>query len=158
MPSKIIAIIRYVIAFIGIFIAFYYYFLPNVIISIQYINIFCVGLVGLISFFSHFIFYRSDAARLGWDKGNPNFQFEVGFANLSFSLVAFSSYFGNWGIDVEAAIILCYSLYLLQASILHIYLFFNNRDNGKKRSAANVIFSFLFPAIMLFFPLNFFIK
>jgi hypothetical protein len=53
-------------------------------------------LVGLLAFFRHFVFHQSDAERLGWESTGPKFQYEVGFANLAFALVAFSAYFGGW--------------------------------------------------------------
>src|SRR5919199_6776362 len=57
-----------------------------------------VGLIGLLAFFRHFVFHESDAKRLGWESGRPEFQYEVGFANLAFALVAFLAYFGGWGV------------------------------------------------------------
>jgi hypothetical protein len=56
-----------------------------------------VGFVGLLAFVRHFIFHKSDAKRLGWESTRPEFQYEVGFANLGFALVAFFSYFGGGG-------------------------------------------------------------
>jgi hypothetical protein len=77
--------------------------------------------VGLISFASHVIFYKSDPERLGWSSDHPAFQFEVGFANLAFALAAFTAFFLNWGVAAEAAIVLGYALYLVQAMLLLIW-------------------------------------
>ena len=80
-----------------------------------------VGLVGLLAFFRHFVFHQSDARRLGWESGRPEFQYEVGFANLAFALVAFLAYFGGWGVEARAAVVLGFGLYLLQAALLHTW-------------------------------------
>jgi hypothetical protein len=157
MSSKIFAYLRYISVGIGIFFAFNYFFSNELPTSIHFINVFCVGFVGLVSFFSHFVFHKTDAKMLGWEKGNPNFQFEVGFANLSFSIIAFSGYLGKWGTEAESAIIIGYSLYLLMASFLHIYLFFK-KDNEHKRPFIVIFLGFLFPVITMFFPITFFVK
>ena len=62
-----------------------------------------VGLIGLLAFFRHFVFHESDAKRLGWESGRPEFQYEVGFANLAFALVAFLTYFGGWPVAARVA-------------------------------------------------------
>src|SRR5918997_2313338 len=80
-----------------------------------------VGLIGLLAFFRHFVFHESDAKRLGWESGRPEFQYEVGFANLAFALVAFWAYFGGWGVGAQAAGFLGFGLYLLQAALLHTW-------------------------------------
>ena len=80
-----------------------------------------VGLAGLLAFFRHFVFHQSDARRLGWESGRPEFQYEVGFANLAFALVALSAYFGGWPVGARVAVVLGYGLYLLQAALLHTW-------------------------------------
>jgi hypothetical protein len=45
----------------------------------------------------------------------------VGFANLAFALVAFLAYFGGWGVEARAAVVLGFGLYLLQAALLHTW-------------------------------------
>ena len=80
-----------------------------------------VGLVGLLAFLRHFVFHESDAKRLGWESGRPEFQYEVGFANLAFALVALLAYFGGWGIGAQATVLLGFGLYLLQAALLHTW-------------------------------------
>jgi len=59
------------------------------------------GLIGLLAFLRHFVFHDSDAKRLGWESGSPEFQYEVGFANLAFASVAFLAYFGGWGVGAQ---------------------------------------------------------
>ena len=80
-----------------------------------------VGLIGLLAFLRHFVFHESDAKRLGWESGRPEFQYEVGFANLAFALVALLAYFGGWGIGAQATVLLGFGLYLLQAALLHTW-------------------------------------
>ena len=78
-----------------------------------------VGLVGLLAFLRHFVFHHSDAQRLGWESAKPQFQYEVGFANLAFALVAFLAYLGGWSVGAQVVVVLGYGLYLLQAALLH---------------------------------------
>jgi hypothetical protein len=80
-----------------------------------------VGLVGLLAFVRHFLFHESDAKRLEWESIRPEFQYEVGFANLAFALVAFLAYFGGWSVAAQVAVVLGYGLYLLQAALLHTW-------------------------------------
>jgi len=80
-----------------------------------------VGLVGLLAFFRHFVFHESDAKRLGWESTGPEFQYEVGFTNLAFALVALVAYFGGWAVSAQVAVVLGYGVYLLQAALLHTW-------------------------------------
>jgi len=78
-----------------------------------------VGLVGVVSFFRHSVFHRADAARMGWEGGNPGFQIEVGFANLAMGLVAIASAVWAWGPTAQGAVVLAYGLYILQSALIH---------------------------------------
>lgn len=72
-----------------------------------------VGLAGLLSFFRHSVFHRSDAARMGWDLGRRNnFQIEVGIANLAFALLACFAVVLGWGLVAEASAFLGFGFYL----------------------------------------------
>lgn len=72
-----------------------------------------VGLAGLLSFFRHSVFHRSDAARMGWDFGRRNnFQVEVGIANLAFALLALLAVIMDWGLAAEASAFLVFGFYL----------------------------------------------
>jgi hypothetical protein len=95
--------------------------LPDAASALQIVAPTAVGLVGLLAFVRHFIFHKSDAKRLGWESTRPEFQYEVGFANLGFALVAFFSYFGGWGVAAHVAVVLGYGLYLLQSAMLHLW-------------------------------------
>jgi hypothetical protein len=104
--------------------------------------------VGLLSFASHVIFYKSDAERLGWSSDHPAFQVEVGFANLAFALAAFTTFFLNWGVAAEAAIVLGYALYLVQAMLLLIW---RVAAEYNQRLWFNVASFFLYSVMMLIF-------
>src|ERR687897_3138860 len=93
--------------------------LPDAASALAVVTPTAVGLVGLLAFVRHFVFHESDAKRLGWESGKPEFQYEVGFANLAFASVAFMAYFGGWGVGAQAAVVLGFGLHLLQAALLH---------------------------------------
>lgn len=96
--------------------------------GVAIVSLCAVGVVGVLSFVSHVLLHEQDAKAIGFSKNTPGFQFEVGFANLAFGLVALISYFSNWGLRVNTALILGYGLYLLQAGFLHLY---NSKANKK---------------------------
>ena len=95
--------------------------LPDATSALAVVTPTAVGLVGLLAFVRHFFFHHSDTKRLGWESIRPEFQYEVGFANLAFALVAFMAYFGGWGVAAQVAVVLGYGLYLLQAALLHTW-------------------------------------
>jgi hypothetical protein len=80
-----------------------------------------VGVVGLLSFLRHSVFYRSDQARMGWTQDRPEFQLEVGYANLAIGLLAILAAGLNWGPLACAISLLTYGTYLLCALLLHLY-------------------------------------
>lgn len=151
MASSIIARTRYCIIAVGLCVGFYYYFAPNIYTAVEIVTLTCVGLIGILSFFSHVVFHKSDARRLGIDPGQPTFQFEVGFANLAIGIMTLVVFFANWGIIPQAVILGCYSLYLFQALILHIRRYVT----GEHRTATYLWFSIIASAVyvgmMVFF-------
>jgi hypothetical protein len=80
-----------------------------------------VGVVGILSFLRHSVFYRSDQARMGWIQDRPEFQLEVGYANLAIGLIALLAAGLNWGTLACAVSLLTYGTYLLCALLLHLY-------------------------------------
>jgi len=108
-----------------------------------------VGAVGVLSFVSHVCLHAADAEQIGFKAVNPDFQYEVGFANLGIGLAAVISFFGNWGLAADTVIILAYGLYMFQAGALHLY-----RSRGKKSSSrANLVRAiptFVFSGSMLY--------
>jgi hypothetical protein len=117
--ARIITILRLVIGAAGIWFGFYMYFDGNLKGALDVVVLAVVAVVGVLSFLSHFVFYRADAARLGWHQDKPYFQWEVGYANLAFALVALLAYLLGLGIGAEAMAALGYGLYLLQTTLLH---------------------------------------
>jgi hypothetical protein len=95
--------------------------LPDATSALAVVTPTAVGLVGLLAFVRHFLFHELDAKRLGWESTGSEFQYEVGFANLAFALVAFLAYFGGWAVAAQVAVVLGYGLYLLQAALLHTW-------------------------------------
>jgi len=112
-----------------------------------------VGLVGLLAFFRHFVFHQSDAERLGWESGRPEFQYEVGFANLAFALVAFLTYFGGWPVAARAAIVLGFGLYLLQAALLHAWQSVRGRG-GLRRFLQSALPTLVFSVCMIYLAIS----
>ena len=108
-----------------------------------------VGLIGLLAFLRHFVFHESDAKRLGWESGRPEFQYEVGFANLAFALVALLAYFGGWGIGAQAAVLLGFGLYLLQAALLHTWQSVRG-EGGLRRFLQSALPALVFSLSMIY--------
>jgi hypothetical protein len=94
--------------------------LPDEFAAAEAVAIWSVGVAGVLSWFRHFVFYRGDAARMGWTGGFAGFQWEVGYANLGFGVTALAAVFGDWGAGAVAATVIGYGLYLLQAGLVHI--------------------------------------
>ena len=111
--------------------------------AIEWISVWVVGGVGLLSFLRHAVFHRSDAKRMNWDYGQRNdFQIEAGFANLSWGLVGLISWLQGWGIQAQGAVILVFGIYMSQAAILHLSEFNLNDNRGKNISKLiNIIFA-----------------
>jgi hypothetical protein len=112
-----------------------------------------VGLVGLLAFLRHFVFHESDAKRLGWESGRPEFQYEVGFANLAFALVALLAYFGGWGIGAQAAVLLGFGLYLLQAALLHTWQSVRG-EGGLRRFLQSSLPALVFSLCMIYLAIS----
>ena len=151
MAATIIARIRYCIIAVGVFVGFYYYFAPNIRTAVGIVTLTCVGLIGILSFFSHVVFHDSDARRLGIDPSQPTFQFEVGFANLAIGLMALVVFFANWGTIPQGVILGCYSLYLFQAVILHIRRYVTGEHRTATYLWFSIILSAVYVGIMMFF-------
>jgi hypothetical protein len=80
-----------------------------------------VGCGGVLSFFRHAVFHRSDAARMGWDYGRTNaFQIETGLANLAWGLMALLAIAFGWGLAVEGAAFLVFGLYMIGAAVAQV--------------------------------------
>ena len=109
----------YALAAPGIAIGMYTVFLDPP--SLTWAALLTVGAGGILSFFRHAVFHRSDAARMGWDYGATNaFQIETGLANLAWGLVAILAVILGWGIVVEGSAFLVFGLYMIGAAIAQV--------------------------------------
>ena len=127
--------------------------LPDAASALGVVTLAAVGLVGLLAFVRHFGFHESDARRLGWESTRPEFQYEVGFANLAFALVAFLAYFGGWALGAQVAVVLSYGLYLLQAALLHTWQ--SVRGEGSlRRLLQSAIPALVFSLLMIYLAIR----
>jgi hypothetical protein len=154
MAALIFAIIRYCIVGAGIFAGFYFYFGHNIPLAVGIVTLTCAGLVGILSFFSHVVFHKSDAIRLGLDPEKAAFfQREVGFANMAIGLIALLAFLLNWGPLAQGMMLGCYSLYLFQALLLHLWRYIK----GEHRTAAylwlSIVLSAVYVGMMTFFAI-----
>jgi hypothetical protein len=138
---------------VGIFFGFYF-LSTNPLKALAIVTGTCVGIVGTLAFVRHVFFHRSNAARLGWQTDHPDWQFEVGFANLAFGitgcLVAF------WFPSYPAFfVLLCgYSLYLAQAAMLHLYRYLTDEHRSPARLWRSVLGTALFAAMLGIFAVR----
>jgi hypothetical protein len=107
------------VSMIGIFIGIFFLFI-NIDIAIRAAAAILVGLVGIISFIRHSVYYKSDQVRMGWRQDHPEFQLEVGYANLAFGIWALVAAALAW-ILVSAVMLVVYATYLLCALFLHLH-------------------------------------
>lgn len=152
MTAWVISILRIIIVTIGIFFGFYK--LPDAKAALEIVAVTTVGIVGILSFASHVIFYKSDAKRLGWETDRPDWQFEVGFANLAIGLVTLIAYFSNWGAAALSALVLAYAFYLLMAAILHGYRYLTGENTSIRHLVLSVLLVFVYSGMMIYFAFN----
>ena len=98
----------------------------------------CV-VVGALSWVRHFVLWRRDARYLGVETESPFFHWEVGFANGAFAVAGLLAVVLDWGVHAMAAVVLAYTAYLLQASVLHGWRYFS----GQSRTPARLWGSFV---------------
>lgn len=127
--------------------------LPDAASALGVVTPTAVGLVGLLAFVRHFVFHESDARRLGWELTRPEFQYEVGFANLAFALVEFLAYFGEWGVGAQVAVVLGYGLYLLQAALLHTWQSVRG-EGGLRRLLQSALPVLVFSLLMVYLAIS----
>ena len=151
MIAHIIAILRIAIGTAGLFFGYYELFDNNLEAALDIITVTSVGVVGLLSFAGHLIFHKSDARRLGWESEKPYYQYEVGFAHLAFALIAFFSYFGNWGIAAKILTMLGYTLYLLQVGILYTWRCLSENRIFSRYFLRHAVSTLVYVALMIYF-------
>jgi hypothetical protein len=138
----------------GIFLAIFLLFV-NPAQAVLVALVILVGVVGVLSFFRHTVFYRSDQARMGWSQDHSQFQMEVGYANLAISVMALATAVFSWGMTAAAVSFFTYGLYLLGALAVHVRDVRIDPSLKKKKmssivnTAIFVIFLFLFGAVAL---------
>jgi len=106
------------ISMIGIFIGIFFLFI-NIEISIRIAAAVLVGVVGVISFVRHSIYYESDQIRMGWRQEHKEFQLEVGYANLAIGIWGLVAAVFNWGLVCGVALAI-YATYLFCTLLLHL--------------------------------------
>ena len=154
MPAaKWISIARIAAVSVGIFLGFYYLG-SDVARSLAIVTVTTVGIVGVLAFVGHFIFHKTDAARLGWKTDRPDWMWEVGFANLAFGLMGFLAVFADWGVHAQALALLGYSFYLFQAAMLHLYRYLTDEVRSRFRLYRAVLLTLPYAAMMTFFAVN----
>jgi len=84
-----------VVSMVGIFTGIYL-LVVNAGLAFRVLTVFLVGVVGTLIFLRHSVYYRSDQARMGWTQEHPEFQLEVGYANLAIGIGAFATAILNW--------------------------------------------------------------
>jgi uncharacterized membrane protein len=65
------------------------------------------------------VYYASDQIRMGWRQDHPEFQLEVGYANLAIGIWALVAATLSWGL-VCGVMLATYATYLLCALLLHL--------------------------------------
>ena len=139
---------------VGIFLAIFLLFV-NPALAVTVALVVLVGSVGILSFFRHTIFFRSDQVRMGWTSDRPQFQMEVGYANLAIGVMALATAVFSWGMTAAAVSFFTYGFYLLGALAVHIRDVRMDRALKKKKmpsivnTAIFVVFLFLFGAVAL---------
>jgi hypothetical protein len=151
MIAHVIAILRIATGTAGLFFGYYELFDNNLEAALNLVTVTSVGIVGLLSFTGHLIFHKSDARRLGWESDKPYYQYEVGFAHLSFALIAFFSYFGNWGIAAKILTVLGYTLYLLQVGILYTWRCLSENRIFSRYFLRHAVSTLVYVALMIYF-------
>jgi hypothetical protein len=151
MIAHVIATLRIATGTIGLFFGYYELLGKNTDAALDTILITAVGIVGFLSFSGHLIFHKSDARRLGWESDKPYYQYEVGFAHLAFALMAFFTYFGNWGLEAKVLTVLCYTIYLLQIGILYTWRCFSEHRVFSRYFLRHAISTLVYVGLMFYF-------
>jgi hypothetical protein len=149
--AHIIATLRIVIGTVGLFFGYYDLFDNKLEEALNTVTITSVGMVGLFSYVGHLIFHKGDAHRLGWESATPYYQYEVGFAHLAFALVAFVTYFGNWGLAAKALAVMGYTIYLLQVGILYTWRCLNEHRVISRYFLRHAISTLVYVGLMIYF-------
>tara|TARA_Y100000589_G_C27095369_1_gene605705 strand:+ start:179 stop:667 length:489 start_codon:yes stop_codon:yes gene_type:complete len=147
--AKVLMQVTWVVGGIGLFFGFSALSSGRISTAVQWVALWSVGGVGLLSFVRHAVFHRSDAVRMGWDLGRRNdFQIEVGFANLAWGVVSLVASSLDWGTMTLASLILVFGIYMLQAAVLHL---FERERNPQRLRAGSRLLNLAFAVFLLRF-------
>ena len=109
-------LLTYIVGGVGYFVGIYT--LRQDPPSLTWAALLAVSATGVLSFFRHAVFNRSDAVHGGWDYGKRNnFQIEVGLANLAWGVFAILAIVFDWGLAAVAASFLISGLYFLFVAV-----------------------------------------
>jgi hypothetical protein len=103
---------------IGIFTGIFFLFM-SIDTAVRIAAAVLVGVVGVLSFIRHSVYYASDQVRMGWRQDHPEFQLEVGYANLAIGIWALVAAVLGWGL-VCGVMLGVYATYLLSTLLLHL--------------------------------------
>lgn len=151
MNSRTLALSGILIGSVGIFLGFYFYFLPDLPLAVRMLTLLSVGVCGVIGFVRHFFYQQDDAKRMGWVTDHPDWQYEVGFANLAFGVFGLLASLGDWGMAAEGVILGAFGLYLLQAGLLNAYRSLYGQQKSAARFFRSGILTLIFSLAQLFF-------
>jgi uncharacterized membrane protein YfcA len=145
-----------VVTMIGIFIGIYLLFV-NPGLAFRVLAAILVGVVGTLSFLRHSVYYRSDQARMGWSQEHPEFQLEVGYANLAMGIAAFAAAILDWGSFACGIMLFIYATYLLCTFFLHLRQVTGGDDlhhpGQRQRAIRSAVSSGFFVAVLYSFAL-----
>ncbi len=150
--SGLISIISMAVGAAGIFFGFYFVS-TEPLLALRIVVLSTVGIVGVLSFVRHVVFYRSDMKRLGWVTDKPDWMFEVGFANLAFGLMGVIAFFADAGKNPLILALAGYAIYLFQAGILHGYRYFTDEVKSPIRLWRSCVATLLYVAMMSYFAI-----
>jgi hypothetical protein len=117
--AAVLFAISLAVSAIGIFAGIFFLFV-SIETAVRIAAGLLVGIVGFLSFLRHSIFFKSDQIRMGWRQDRPEFQIEVGYANLAIGLWAFVAAALNWGTVVCGLALVIYGTYLLCSLFIHL--------------------------------------
>jgi hypothetical protein len=106
------------VSMIGIFLGIFFIFISTDL-AVRIAAAILVGVVGILSFVRHSVYFASDQVRMGWHQDHPEFQIEVGYANLAIGIWALIAAVLSW-VLVCGAMLAIYGTYLLCALLLHL--------------------------------------
>jgi uncharacterized membrane protein len=107
-----------VISMIGILLGIFFLFI-NTDLTVRITAATLVGVVGVLSFLRHSVYYESDQVRMGWRQDRPEFQLEVGYANLAIGIWALVAAALGWVLAC-GIMLATFGTYLFCALLLHL--------------------------------------